>query len=219
MLHTSKKQLCSHIGLQEKITNTNYLRYTIIPHLQHSKVTRSIRCEELLPWCNMQCNTNFNYPHTLVWYEINRLMVIKNNKIITSSSSNTIIIIIFKISLFRLTFLAFVIPFPLITTLMYVFYFVTIMTLQILVSHDLDLLMIFSLPPFGSFFWHFPPFSMTCTSVWDEKPRAFLHISLARIPPLAVSKEITPIEVKPVIKTRNVSQDSGKYNNRNSPKS
>lgn len=53
MFDTFKKQLHSHVGLQTNITNNNHLRCTIITHLRHSKVTRSIRYEELIPWCNL----------------------------------------------------------------------------------------------------------------------------------------------------------------------
>ena len=74
----------------------------------------------------------------------------------------------------------FVIPFPLITMLLYVSCFVTIMPLQILVSQLGLALVILSTTP-GSFFWLIPLFLIISTSDWDEELCAFLLISSLRI--------------------------------------
>jgi len=131
MFDSFKQQLHSHVGLQANITNTNHFRLTIITHLQHSKITRSVRCEELLPSCNMQCSTTINNPHALIRYKINGLKVTKKNKITTSSSSDTIIT---TIILFLLALLIYIVLFPLKTIFLNVPYFIIIMTLYILIS-------------------------------------------------------------------------------------
>jgi len=126
MFDSFKQQMHSYVGLQTNITNTNHFRLTIITHLQHSKITRSVRCEELLPRYN-KCSTTINNPHALIRYKINGLKVTKKNKITTCSSSDTII-------LFLLAFLVCIVLFPLKIVFLNVPYFITIMALYILVS-------------------------------------------------------------------------------------
>jgi len=120
-----QNELCLVASFQTNNTNANYLWSIIFIHLQHTKITWSIRWEKILSWSNMETDTTINKPTRIIIGNINQIFIINYHKIICSIGSNMITILIILVLLF-----VFVVIFQLITKILKITFFATIVALK-----------------------------------------------------------------------------------------